>query len=67
MIDLRHPLAVLAKRLPWREFETSLEQCWAWLQLKAGKRIEDLDLFGPVTSLPVVPSPMQGFRACLPG
>ena len=24
MIDLRHPLAVLAKRMPWQEIEASL-------------------------------------------
>jgi hypothetical protein len=29
MIDLRHPLAVLAKRMPWQEIEVSLVQHWA--------------------------------------
>lgn len=47
MIDLRHPLAVLANRMPWQEIEASLAQRWA-RQVKAGKKIEDLDLFGPV-------------------
>lgn len=47
MIDLRHPLAVLANRMPWQEIEASLAQRWA-RQVKAGKRIEDLDLFGSV-------------------
>jgi hypothetical protein len=46
MIDLRHPLAVLANRMPWQEIEASLAQRWA-RQVKAGKKIEDLDLFGP--------------------
>lgn len=46
MIDLRHPLAVLANRMPWQEIEASLAQRWA-RQAKAGKKIEDLDLFGP--------------------
>jgi hypothetical protein len=26
MIDLRHPLAVLVKRMPWQEIEASLAQ-----------------------------------------
>lgn len=43
MIDLRHPLAVLANRMPWQEIEASLAQRWA-RQVKAGKKIEDLDL-----------------------
>lgn len=50
MIDLRHPLAVLANRLPWQEIEASLAQRWA-RQLRAGKKIEDLDLFGPVSGV----------------
>ena len=28
MIDLRHPLAVLATRLPWRELEAQLAPIW---------------------------------------
>ena len=50
MIDLRHPLAVLANRMPWQEIEASLVQRWA-RQVKAGKKIEDLDLFGSVSSV----------------
>jgi IS5 family transposase len=50
MIDLRHPLAVLANRMPWQEIEASLAQRWA-RQVKAGKRIEDLDLFGTVAAV----------------
>jgi transposase, IS5 family len=50
MIDLRHPLAVLANRMPWQEIEASLAQRWA-RQVKAGKKIEDLDLFGSVSVL----------------
>lgn len=50
MIDLRHPLAVLANRMPWQEIEASLAQRWA-RQVKAGKKIEDLDLFGPFSAL----------------
>ena len=50
MIDLRHPLAVLANRMPWQEIEAFLSQRWA-RPLKAGKKIEDLDLFGPVSAV----------------
>lgn len=50
MIDLRHPLAVLASRMPWQEIEASLAQRWA-RQVKAGKKIEDLDLFGSVSTV----------------
>lgn len=48
MIDLRHPLAVLASRMPWQEIEASLAQRWA-RQVKAGRKIDGLDLFGPVS------------------
>lgn len=50
MIDLRHPLAVLANRMPWQEIEAFLAQRWA-RQVKACKTIEDLDLFGPVSAV----------------
>ena len=45
MIDLRHPLAVLANRMPWQEIKTSLAHLFGH-QVRAGKKIEDLDLFG---------------------
>ena len=45
MIDLRHPLAVLANRMPWQEIEASLAHHFA-RQVRAGKKIEDSDLFG---------------------
>ena len=45
MIDLRHPLAVLANRMPWQEIEASLAHRFA-RQAKAGKKIEDLDNMG---------------------
>ena len=50
MIDLRHPLAVLANRMPWKEIEACLAKRWA-RQVKTGKKIEDLDLFGPVSAV----------------
>ena len=44
MIDLGHPLAVLANRMPWQEIEASLAHRFA-RQAKAGKKIEvELDL-----------------------
>ena len=53
MIDLRHPLAVLASRMPWQEIEASLAHRFA-RQAKVGKKIEDLDnmdFFGATVSL----------------
>jgi len=44
MIDLRHPLAVLANRMPWQEVAASVAQRWA-RQAKAGKKIEGFELF----------------------
>ena len=46
LIDLRHPLAVLANRMPWQEIEASLAHRFA-RQVRAGKQIEDSGLFGP--------------------
>jgi len=46
MIDLRHPLAVLAPRMPWQEIEASLAHQFALL-VKAGKSVEEICLFGP--------------------
>ena len=28
MIELRHPLAVLASRMPWQEIEASIDLSW---------------------------------------
>lgn len=51
MIELRHPLAVLASRMPWQEIEASIaHQCFA-RQVRQGKKIEDVDLFGGVSAL----------------
>src|SRR5690606_41554809 len=38
MIDLRHPLAVLASRMPWQEIEAAVAH--------EGEAMPDLDLFG---------------------
>ena len=44
-IDLRHSLAVLANRMPWQESEASFAHLFP-RQVRAGKKIEDLDLLG---------------------
>ena len=50
MIDLRHPLAVLASRMPWQEIEASIARAVA-KKVRAGKQIEDSDLFGTVVGV----------------
>ena len=46
MIDLRHPLAVLASRLPWPQIEATLAPYFA-RQARTGRVLEHDDLFGP--------------------
>ncbi len=46
MIDLRHPLAVLASRLPWAQIEAALTPHFA-RQVREGCAIAQDDLFGP--------------------
>jgi IS5 family transposase len=50
LIDLRHPLAVLANRRPWHEIEASLAHRFA-RRVRTGKQVEDLGLFGPTVSV----------------
>ncbi len=50
MIDLRHPLAVLAQRLPWAQIETTLAPAFAH-QPRSGKVLSDCDLRGGPTWL----------------
>ena len=45
MIDLRHPLAVLASRMPWQQIEASVAHLFS-RQGRAGAVQSDLDLFG---------------------
>jgi len=45
MIDLRHPLAVLAKRLPWSQIEAALSPAFARKSVE-GKVLDHDDLFG---------------------
>lgn len=52
MIDLRHPLSVLASRMPWQQIEASVSHLFV-RKAHAGVAMPDLDLFGeapaPVT------------------
>ena len=48
MIDLRHPLAVLAQRLPWSQIEAALAPAFARGE-RVGQSREDVDLFGATT------------------
>ena len=50
MIDLRHPLAILASRMPWQELEASMASVLA-NRVRSGKKIEGSDLFGPVRGI----------------
>lgn len=45
MIDLRHPLAALASRMPWQEIEARVAQVFS-RKGRAGVAMPDLDLFG---------------------
>jgi IS5 family transposase len=50
MIDVRHPLAVLAARMPWAEIEAALAPAFAHKDRKGGV-VEGADLFGPTSEL----------------
>ena len=50
MIDLRHPLAVLSTHMPRQEIEVSLAGVIA-RKVKAGRKVEDIDLFGPMVQV----------------
>ena len=50
MIDLRHPLAVLASRLPWTQIEAALAPRFA-RQAREGRAVAQDDLFGPSLQL----------------
>lgn len=47
-IDLRLPLAVLSSHMPWQEIEASLAGQLT-RKVRAGKRLQDIDLFGEVS------------------
>jgi IS5 family transposase len=50
MIDMRHPLAVLATRMPWNLIEASLTPLLAHKD-RDGRLVRDADLFGPTAQL----------------
>jgi IS5 family transposase len=50
MIDMRHPLVVLATRMPWTEIEASLAPLFAH-RSRPGRAVSDADLFGPSSQL----------------
>ena len=55
MIDLRHPLAVLASRMPWQEIEARVARVFS-RKGRTGVALPDLDLFGEQVQLPAMPS-----------
>ena len=56
MIDLRHPLALLASRLPWAQIEAALAPRFAHRE-RAGRVLEHNDLFGPSLGTPMPDAP----------
>ena len=50
MIDMRHPLVVLATRMPWAEIEASLAPVLAHKD-RSGRLVQDADLFGATAQL----------------
>ena len=55
MIDLRHPLAMLASRMPWQEIEARVAQVFS-RKGRAAVAMPDLDLFGEQVQRPAVAS-----------
>lgn len=50
MIDMRHPLAVLATRMPWARIEASVAPLFAH-RARPGRVVADADLFGTSAEL----------------
>lgn len=46
MVDLRHPLVVLASRMPWQQIEASVAHLFSRKARTSGQPMPDLDLFG---------------------
>ncbi|TSE37436.1 hypothetical protein Tfont_00951 [Tepidimonas fonticaldi] len=63
MIDLRHPLAVLASRMPWQEIEAAVAHRFA-RKARAGAAVPELDLFGQ--TLVRTPRPSNAGRPRVP-
>jgi IS5 family transposase len=53
MVDMSHPLAVLASRLPWLQTEAALPPACAHKDRK-GRAVEGADMFGPTLSVAAV-------------
>lgn len=50
MVDPRHPLAVLARKMPWAQIESALAPAFAHKDRK-GRAVEGADMFGPTLSV----------------
>ncbi|MFY7914323.1 MAG: IS5 family transposase, partial [Rubrivivax sp.] len=50
MVDMRHPLVVLASRMPWAQIEAALAPAFAHKDRK-GRAVEGADMFGPTLSV----------------
>ena len=50
MIDLRHPLAVLANRMPWSQIESNLAPVFQHRD-RAGRVVEGSDRYGPTMTV----------------
>ena len=55
MIDLRHALAVLSSRMPWQQIEASVAHLFSG-QVRAGKKLSGIDLFGEQIQMAAVKS-----------
>lgn len=66
MIDMRHPLAVLATHMPWSEIEAALAPAFAHKNRK-GRMVEDADLFGPTLAVAGAGVSNAGRRGCRSG
>jgi IS5 family transposase len=49
-VDPRHPLAVLASRMPWAQIEAALAPAFAHKDRK-GRVVQNTDMFGPTLSV----------------
>ena len=50
MVDPRHPLAVLARKMPWAQIESALAPAFAHKDRK-GRAVEGADMFGPTMTV----------------
>ena len=63
LIDLRHPLAVLANRMRWQEIEASLAHRFA-RQVSSGKKVKGMDMFGPTQPMAGAGASNAGWPGC---